>query len=116
MIHVGSLTVHVPKFWEGTFSTQLFNHHERSELALLLSLMEMVIQGVSTRKVEKIAETPCGTSFSKNMVSALCANLDPIIAAFQNRHLSFRRAGCDLCEGSESGSCKVKGNTGRDGR
>jgi putative transposase len=67
---VGSLTLQVPKFREGTFSTQLFNRYERSEQALLLSLMEMVLQGVSTRKVEKITETLCGTSFSKSTVSA----------------------------------------------
>ena len=85
---VGSLTLHVPKFREGTFSTQLFNRYERSEQALLSSLMEMVIQGVSTRKVEKITETLCGTSFSKSTVSALCANLDPLVTAFQNRPLT----------------------------
>jgi transposase-like protein len=85
---VGSLTLHVPKFREGTFSTQLFSRYERSEQALLLSLMEMVIQGVSTRKVEKITETLCGTSFSKSTVSALCANLDPIVDDFRNRPLT----------------------------
>ena len=51
---VGSLTLQVPKFREGTFTTQLFSQYERSEQALLLSLMEMVIQGVSTRKVSQI--------------------------------------------------------------
>ena len=85
---VGSLTLHVPKFREGTFSTQLFSRYERSEQALLLSLMEMVIQGVSTRKVEKITETLCGTSFSKSTVSALCANLDPFVDDFRNRPLT----------------------------
>lgn len=54
---VGTLTLHVPKFRDGSFSTELFRSYERSEQALLLSLMEMVIQGVSTRKVAQITET-----------------------------------------------------------
>ena len=84
---VGALTLHVPKFRDGTFSTELFRSYERSEQALLLSLMEMVIQGVSTRKVAQITETLCGTSFSKSTVSLLCQQLDPAVRAFQSRPL-----------------------------
>ena len=51
---VGTLTLHIPKLRDGSFSTELFRSYERSEQALLLSLMEMVIQGVSTRKVAQI--------------------------------------------------------------
>jgi transposase-like protein len=85
---VGSLVLHVPKFRDGTFSTDLFSSYQRSEQALLLSLMEMVIQGVSTRKISEITETLCGTSFSKSTVSALCEQLDPVVDAFRNRPLS----------------------------
>ena len=110
---VGSLTLHVPKFREGTFSTQLFNRYERSEQALLLSLMEMVLQGVSTRKVEKITETLCGTSFSKSTVSALCANLDPIVEAFQNRPLTdsypFMMVDAIYMKARERGAVRSKG-------
>jgi transposase-like protein len=84
---VGTLILHVPKFRDGNFSTELFERYQRSEKALILSLMEMVVQGVSTRKVQEITETLCGTSFSKSTVSALCQNLDPIVAAFRNRPL-----------------------------
>ena len=84
---VGTLILHVPKFRDGNFSTELFERYQRSEKALILSLMEMVVQGVSTRKVQEITETLCGTSFSKSAVSALCQNLDPIVAAFRNRPL-----------------------------
>lgn len=84
---VGTLTLHVPKFRDGSFSTELFRSYERSEQALLLSLMEMVIQGVSTRKVAQITETLCGTRFSKSTVSALCQQLDPVVKAFQERPL-----------------------------
>jgi len=42
----------------------------------VLSLMELYIQGVSTRKVKEITEVLCGTSFSKSQVSALAGGLD----------------------------------------
>jgi len=87
---VGTLTLRVPKFRDGTFSTELFNSYQRSEQALILSMMEMVVQGVSTRKVSEITETLCGTSFSKSTVSALCKDLDPIVGSFRSRPLNRR--------------------------
>ncbi len=60
-----SFVLHIPKLRDGTFSTQLFRRYERSEQALLLSMMEMVIQGVSTRKVSAITQELCGVSFVK---------------------------------------------------
>jgi hypothetical protein len=52
----------VAKLLEKVFDAVL--RRQGSEKALLLSLMEMVVQGVSTRKISKITETLCGTSFS----------------------------------------------------
>ena len=49
--------------------------------------MEMVVQGVSTRKVARITEDLCGASFSKSTVSALCAGLDARVRAFNERRL-----------------------------
>ncbi len=49
--------------------------------------MEMVVNGVSTRKVTAITEELCGTSFSKSTVSALCARLDPLVTAWNERPL-----------------------------
>jgi len=85
---VGSLILRVPKFREGSFTTELFSAYQRSEQALLLSMMEMVIQGVSTRKISEITETLCGASFSRTTVSSLCKNLDPAVESFRNRSLA----------------------------
>lgn len=84
---VGTLILHVPKFRDGSFSTDLFRSYQRSEKALLLSLMEMVVQGVSTRKVSEITETLCGTGFSKSTVSSLCQELNPVVENFRKRPL-----------------------------
>ncbi|TCO68677.1 IS256 family transposase, partial [Caldanaerobacter subterraneus] len=63
------------------------NRYQRSEQALLLALMEMVVNGVSTRKIEEITYELCGTEFSKSTISELCKNLDPIITAWNSRPL-----------------------------
>ena len=47
----------------------------------------MVINCVSTRKVEWITEELCGKKFSKSTISELCKNLDPMIEAFRTRPL-----------------------------
>jgi transposase-like protein len=49
--------------------------------------MEMVINGVSTRKVSQITEELCGSEFSKSTVSDLCKKLDPVVNAWNNRDL-----------------------------
>ena len=85
---VGSITLHVPRIRDGNFSTEMFLRYQRSEQALLLALMEIAGNGVSTRKVSQITEELCGTKFSKSTVSELCKNLDPIIEAWLNRPLS----------------------------
>ena len=84
---VGSLILRVPRFRDGDFSTELFGRYQRSEQALMLAMMEMVINGVSTRKVANITEELCGTKFSKSTVSELCSRLDPIVIAWNSRPL-----------------------------
>ena len=65
---VGTLNLLVPQDREGTFSTRLFSRYQRNEKALVLALMEMYVEGVSTRKVKEVTEELCGTSFSKSLV------------------------------------------------
>jgi transposase-like protein len=84
---VGTLELRVPQVRQGEFSTDLFMRFQRSEQACLLALMEMVVQGVSTRKVTKITEELCGTEISKSTVSALCGRLDPVVRAWNERPL-----------------------------
>jgi putative transposase len=84
---VGPVTLQVPQTRNGEFSTEIFKRYQRSEQAFVLALMEMVVNGVSTRKVSAITEELCGASFSKSTVSALCAGLDARVRAFNERRL-----------------------------
>jgi transposase-like protein len=85
---IGTLTLSVPRLRDGSFSPELWERWQRSEQAFVLALLEMVIQGVSTRKVEAVCEELCGAHFSKSTVSALCERLDPLVNHWRNRPLT----------------------------
>jgi putative transposase len=84
---VSTLNLLVPQDREGTFSTRLFSRYQRNEKALCLALMEMYVEGVSTRKVKEVTEALCGTSFSKSLVSCLAGSLDSELGAWRSRQL-----------------------------
>ena len=84
---VGQLELLVPKDREGQFQTELFERYQRSEKALVLSMLEMYISGVSTRKVSAITETLCGLEVSRSQVSALAEKLDLELSAWRSRGL-----------------------------
>ena len=87
---VGRLELMVPKDREGRFQTELFEKYQRSEKALVLAIVEMYVQGVSTRKVKKITEELCGLEISKSQVSALAKGLDAEIARWRGRPVTKR--------------------------
>jgi transposase-like protein len=84
---VGTLELLVPQDREGTFSTELFARYQRNEKALVLALMQMYVEGVSTTKVKDITQQLCGTSFSKSLVSSLAGELDSELERWRNRPL-----------------------------
>ena len=84
---IGTITLHVPRHRNQPFQTMVFENYSRSEAALIVCMAEMVVNGVSTRKVSKVMETLCGTSYSKSTVSEVCKRLDKDVEAFRNRPL-----------------------------
>jgi hypothetical protein len=63
----------------------LFSRYQRNEKALVLALMEMYVEGVSTRKVKDVTEKLCGTSFSKSLVSSLAGRLDAELESWRSK-------------------------------
>jgi len=84
---VGKLELRVPQDRSGRFSTQVFERCQRSEKALVSSLVEMYVQGVSTRKVKAITEELCGHEFSASAISRMVQGLDEDLQCFSNRRL-----------------------------
>jgi len=85
---VGELELMVPKDRDGQFQTELFERYQRSEKAFVAALLQMYIEGVSTRKVTAITEALCGLEVSKSQVSALTQKLDAEVAEWRMRALS----------------------------
>jgi putative transposase len=82
---VSKLELRVPQDRDGRFSTELFECYQRSEQALVSTLAEMYVQGVSTRKVKAITEELCGHAFSASAISAINKRLDESLDAFAKR-------------------------------
>lgn len=80
---VGEIAFAVPQVREGGFYPGALEKGLRSERALTLTLAEMYVQGVSTRKVAAITERLCGTSVSSTQVSRAAALLDEVLEAWR---------------------------------
>ena len=85
---VGELELMVPKDRDGQFQTELFERYQRSEKAFVAAMLQMYVEGVSTRKVTEITEALCGLEISKSQVSALTAKLDAEIDEWRMRPLT----------------------------
>ena len=84
---VGKLELRVPQDRDGHFSTEVFERYSRAERAFVGSLVEMYVQGVSTRKVKAVTEELCGHEFSASAVSRLNVKLDESLRRFAERPL-----------------------------
>ena len=85
---IGSIELTVPRHRNVPFKTLVFDNYVTSEAALISTMAEMVVNGVSTRKVAVVMETLCGTSFSKSSVSEACKELDEKVNEFKDRPLT----------------------------
>ena len=84
---MGEITFDVPQVREGGFYPGALEKGLRSERALTMTLAEMYIQGVSTRKVAAITQQLCGTEVSASQVSRATEQLDELLEAWRNRPL-----------------------------
>jgi putative transposase len=84
---VGKVELRVPQDRQGRFRTEVFERYQRSEKALVAAMLEMYVQGVSTRKVKTITEELCGHEFSSSTISRIVQQLDTELEKFARRRL-----------------------------
>lgn len=85
---VGSLELSVPQVRDcEPYHPSMFSRFQRSERALLATCAQMYFQGVSTRKVQNVLDTMCGTNISSSTVSCIAAELDKKLSTFRSRRL-----------------------------
>lgn len=84
----GTVELAVPRLRQGSyFPHWLLERRRRAEQALISVVATTYLLGVSTRRVEKLAESLGVTQLSKSQVSAMAKHLDEQVAAFRNRPL-----------------------------
>jgi|TARA_Y100000310_G_scaffold288481_1_gene314122 transposase-like protein len=88
---LGELALRVPQTRDSEFYPQSLEKGQRSERALLLSIAEMYVQGVSTRRVKRIVEELCGMEVSSTQVSRAASQLDELLEAWRTRKLGSYR-------------------------
>jgi putative transposase len=84
----GTIELAIPKLRQGSYFPEwLLERRRRSEHALISVVATSYLLGVSTRRVEKLAETLGITSLSKSQVSDLAKSLDVAVEQFRSRPL-----------------------------
>jgi putative transposase len=84
---VGSIALEIPRARSGpSYFPSFLEPRRRSERALVAVVQEAYVNGVSTRKVDRLVEQ-LGLHLTKDQVSRLCRELDEQVAAFRERPL-----------------------------
>src|SRR5918911_5518825 len=103
---VGTVELAIPKLREGSyFPDWLLTHRRRAEQALVTVVATAYLLGVSTRRVERLAEQLGVKSLSRSQVSEMAAHLDAQVQAFRERPLD---AGPYTFVGADALSVKVR--------
>lgn len=98
---VGEITLRMPKLREGTyFPDELIRPYSRVDRAMVGVVKEVYVGGLSTRKIEKVAEKLELASLSPSRISCMTAELDEEVAALRAERfdgtLSLPVARCHL--------------------
>jgi putative transposase len=84
----GTVELAIPKLREGSFFPDwLLVHRRRAEQALVTVVATAYLLGVSTRRVERLAEQLGVKSLSRSQVSEMATHLDAQVSAFRERPL-----------------------------
>nr|AAY43849.1 putative IS256 family transposase [Desulfitobacterium hafniense Y51] len=84
---MGTLYLMVPKLRNGGYIPFFVEGKKRSELALMNVIQEAYVNGVSTRKIEKLTKSLGIDSMSRSQVSSIAKELNEQVEAFRNRSL-----------------------------
>ena len=84
---VGELELAIPRLRQGSYFPSFLEPRKVSEQALVACVQEAYVNGVSTRKVDRLVEALGLAGMSKDQVSRLCRALDERVDAFRQRPL-----------------------------
>ncbi len=84
---MGTPELKVPRVRDGSFFPGLLEPRKRAERALVATVREAYVQGVSTRRVDDLVKALGLDGISKSQVSRLCQELDTEVERFRTRKL-----------------------------
>ena len=84
---VGEIELQIPKLRTGSYLPSFLEPRRRAEQALVAVVQEAYVNGVSTRKVDRLVEQMGLRGLSKDQVSRMCRGLDEQVKAFRERPL-----------------------------
>ena len=84
---VGELELAIPRLRHGSYFPSFLEPRRRAEQALVAVVQEAYVNGVSTRKVDRLVEQMGVAGMSKDQVSRLCGGLDEQVRIFRERPL-----------------------------
>src|ERR1700742_5075356 len=84
---VGEIELAIPRLRTGSYLPSFLEPRRRAERALVAVVQEAYVNGVSTRKVDRLVEQMGLRGLSKDQVSRMCAGLDEQVSAFRSRPL-----------------------------
>ena len=84
---VGEIELLLPKKRQGSYFPSFLEPRRRSEQAIVAVVLEAYVNGVSTRKVDRLVEQLGIDGMTKDRVSALCRALDEQVELFRQRPL-----------------------------
>ena len=84
---VGEIELAIPKLRQGSYFPSFLEPRRRAEQALVAVVQEAYVNGVSTRKVDRLVEQLGLHHMSKDQVSRLCGGLDEQVRVFRERPL-----------------------------
>jgi putative transposase len=89
---VGEFELAIPRLRTGSYFPSFLEPRRRAEQALVAVVQEAYVNGVSTRRVDRLVEQLGIAGMSKDQVSRLCRGLDQQVQAFRERLLEGRYA------------------------
>jgi len=84
---VGEIELAIPRLRTGSYLPSFLEPRRRAEQALVAVVQEAYVNGVSTRKVDRLVEQMGLRGLSKDQVSRMCRGLDEQVQAFRERPL-----------------------------
>ena len=84
---VGEIELLIPRTRHGSYFPSFLEPRRRSEQAIVAVVLEAYVNGVSTRKVDRLVEQLGIEGMTKDRVSAMCRALDEQVELFRGRPL-----------------------------